>query len=148
MVTFISNDPKQTEELGYLWGREVLHGSILGLSGGLGAGKTLLAAGVARGLGVSARIQSPTFALVNEYRGGRLPFFHLDLYRLSSRNDIIAAGLEQYLVKPAGIAVVEWIDRWLEGGPWPPPPGVKLRRVEIKSIGETKRAIVYEDFGA
>jgi tRNA threonylcarbamoyladenosine biosynthesis protein TsaE len=147
MVTFISHSPGQTETLGYLWGREALHGSVIGLSGGLGAGKTVLAAGLARGLGVTARVQSPTFALVNEYRGGRLPFFHLDLYRLASRADIIAAGLEPYLVKPAGVAVVEWIERWLQEEPWPPAPGVKLRRVEIKTPGENDREIVYEDFG-
>jgi tRNA threonylcarbamoyladenosine biosynthesis protein TsaE len=148
MVTFISHSPEETEALGYLWGREALHGSIIGLSGGLGAGKTILAAGLARGLGVTARVQSPTFALVNEYRDGRLPLFHLDLYRLSTRDDIIGAGLEPYLFKPAGVAVVEWIERWLADGPWPPPPGMKLRRVEIKTTGETQRTIVYEDFGA
>jgi tRNA threonylcarbamoyladenosine biosynthesis protein TsaE len=147
MVTFISHSPEQTEALGCQWGREALHGSVIGLSGGLGAGKTVLAAGLARGLGVTARVQSPTFALVNEYRGGRLPFFHLDLYRLASRGDIIAAGLESYLCKPAGVAVVEWMERWLEDGPWPPAPGVKLRRVEIKTASETEREIVYEDFG-
>jgi tRNA threonylcarbamoyladenosine biosynthesis protein TsaE len=147
MVTFISHSPAQTAALGEQWGREVLHGSVIGLSGGLGAGKTILAAGLARGLGVTARVQSPTFALVNEYRGGRLPFFHLDLYRLASRQDIIAAGLEQYLFKPAGVAVVEWIERWLEGGPWPPAAGIKLRRVEIKTTGENDREVFYEDFG-
>jgi len=147
MVTFISHSPAQTEALGFQWGREVLHGSVIGLSGGLGAGKTILAAGLARGLGVSARVQSPTFALVNEYRDGRLPLFHLDLYRLETRGDIITAGLEPYLFKPAGVAVVEWIERWLEGGPWPPAPGTKLRRVEIKTADETDREIFYEDFG-
>ena len=60
-----------------------------------------------------ARVQSPTFALVNEYRGGRLPLFHLDLYRLATRDEIIAAGLEAYLDRPRGVAVVEWIERWL-----------------------------------
>jgi len=147
MVTFISHSPKETEFLGFLWGSEVLHGSVIGLSGDLGAGKTVLAAGLARGLGVAGRIQSPTFALVNEYRDGRLPFFHLDLYRLTSRDDIITAGLEPYLFKPPGVAVVEWIDRWLKDGPWPPAPGVKLRRVEIKTAGEMDREIFYEDFG-
>jgi tRNA threonylcarbamoyladenosine biosynthesis protein TsaE len=148
MVTFISHSPEETEGLGFQWGREALHGSVIGLSGSLGAGKTILAAGVARGLGVAARAQSPTFALVHEHRGGRLPFFHLDLYRLASRDDIITAGLELYLCKPAGVAVVEWIERWLEGGPWPPSPGLKLRRVRINTAGETDREIVYEDFGA
>ena len=147
MVTFISHSPAQTSALGEQWGREAQLGLVVGLSGGLGAGKTVLAAGLARGLGVTARVQSPTFALVNEHRGGRLPFFHLDLYRLASRQDIIAAGLEPYLFKPAGVAVVEWIERWLEDGPWPPAPGLKLRRVEITTAGDNDREISYEDFG-
>lgn len=147
MVTFISHSSRQTEALGCQWGREAPRGLVIGLSGGLGAGKTVLAAGLARGLGVAGRVPSPTFALVNEYRGGRLPFFHLDLYRLASRGDVIAAGLEPYLFKPEGVAVVEWIERWLEEGPWPPAPDLKFRRVAITTAGETGREIVYEDFG-
>src|SRR5580658_3825054 len=103
MATFISHSPKETAALGEQWGRGARPGWLIGLSGGLGAGKTLLTAGLARGLGINARIQSPTFALVNEYRQGRLPLFHLDLYRLDSRNDIVAAGLEEYLDKPEGV---------------------------------------------
>jgi tRNA threonylcarbamoyladenosine biosynthesis protein TsaE len=147
MATFISHSPAQTGALGEEWGREAQPGWVLGLSGGLGAGKTILAAGLARGLGVTARVQSPTFALVNEYRDGRLPLFHLDLYRLASRDDIIASGLELYLVRPSGVAVVEWIERWLEDGSWPVTRGVRFRRVEIKTAGETMRKILYEDFG-
>jgi tRNA threonylcarbamoyladenosine biosynthesis protein TsaE len=147
MATFISHSPAQTAALGEQWGREAQRGWLFGLSGGLGAGKTLLAAGLARGLGVTARVQSPTFAMVNEYRDGRLPLFHLDLYRLDTRDDIIGAGLEQYLDKPDGVAVVEWIERWLEKGACPPGRGVTFRRVEIKTAGETDREISYEDFG-
>ncbi|HEV7925517.1 MAG TPA: tRNA (adenosine(37)-N6)-threonylcarbamoyltransferase complex ATPase subunit type 1 TsaE [Verrucomicrobiae bacterium] len=147
MATFISHNPAETAALGEQWGRDAQPGWVLGLSGGLGAGKTILAAGLARGLGVTARVQSPTFALVNEYRDGRLPLFHLDLYRLASRDDIIAAGLEPYLVRPSGVAVVEWIERWLEDGIWQALRGVRFRRVEIKTTGETVREIVHEDFG-
>jgi len=147
MATFISHSPEETRALGEQWGREAQPGWVFGLSGGLGAGKTILAAGLARGLGVTVRVQSPTFALVNEYRDGRLPLFHLDLYRLSSRDDIIAAGLDLYLVRPAGVAVVEWIERWLEDGAWPITLGVPFRRVEIKTAGESVREIVHEDFG-
>jgi tRNA threonylcarbamoyladenosine biosynthesis protein TsaE len=147
MATFISHSPEQTSALGERWGREAQPGWVLGLSGGLGAGKTILAAGLARGLGVTGRVQSPTFALVNEYRDGRLPLFHLDLYRLTSREDIIAAGLELYLVRPSGVAVVEWIERWLQDGSWTAVRGVRFRRVEIKTAGETDREIMYEDFG-
>ncbi len=147
MATFISHSPSETSALGEEWGREAQRGWVFGLSGGLGAGKTILAAGLARGLGVSARVQSPTFALVNEYHDGRLPLFHLDLYRLASRGDIISAGLELYLTRPSGVTVVEWIERWLEDGAWPAARDGGLRRVVINSPGETEREIVYEDFG-
>src|SRR5580658_7604364 len=133
MATFISHSPAQTSALGEQWGREAQRGWLFGLSGGLGAGKTILAAGLARGLGVTGRVQSPTFALVNEYRDGRLPLFHLDLYRLESRDEIIAAGLELYLVRPSGVAVVEWIERWIGEGSWAAARGVRFRRVVINS---------------
>ncbi len=77
MATFISHSPAETAALGEQWGRQARPGWLLGLTGGLGAGKTLLAAGLARGLGVSARIQSPSFTLVNEYLDGRLPLLSL-----------------------------------------------------------------------
>jgi tRNA threonylcarbamoyladenosine biosynthesis protein TsaE len=129
------------------WGREARAGWVIGLSGDLGAGKTLLAAGIARGLGVTARVQSPTFALVNEYLDGRVPLFHLDLYRLAGREAIIAAGLEPYLCRPAGVAVVEWIERWIGDAAVPMVVGVKFRRVRIMSTSEQEREVSYEDFG-
>lgn len=147
MDTFISHSPTETAALGEQWARQAQAGWLIGLTGGLGAGKTVLAAGLARGLGVTARVQSPTFALINEYPGGRLPLAHLDLYRLATRDDIIAAGLESYLDRPQGVTVVEWIERWLDEKPRPPAPGVTFRRVEIKMSGESIREIVYEDFG-
>ena len=145
MATFISHNPAETESLGEEWGRQAESGWLIGLSGSLGAGKTQLVSGLARGLGAAGRAPSPTFALVNEYRGGRLTLFHLDLYRLSTRGQIIAAGLESYLVRPRGVAVVEWIERWL-GDDGVPSAG-KYRRVQIKTLGETEREIFYEDFG-
>jgi tRNA threonylcarbamoyladenosine biosynthesis protein TsaE len=145
MATFISHNPAETESLGEAWGRQAQSGWLIGLSGGLGAGKTQLVNGLARGLGSAARAPSPTFALVNEYHEGRLPLFHLDLYRLETREQIIAAGLESYLVRPRGVAVVEWIERWL-GGDSVPLAG-NYRRVQIKTLGETEREIIYEDFG-
>ena len=142
---FISHNPAETESLGEAWGRQAKTGWVVGLSGGLGAGKTQLVHGLARGLGVPAPVSSPTFTLVHEYRGGRLPLFHLDLYRLATREQIIAAGLEPYLTRPRGVAVVEWIERWL-GGDGVPPAG-PYRRVQIKTLGETEREILYDDFG-
>jgi tRNA threonylcarbamoyladenosine biosynthesis protein TsaE len=145
MATFISHNPAETESLGEDWGRRLPSGWLIGLSGDLGAGKTQLVNGLARGLGAAARVTSPTYTLVNEYRDGRVPLFHLDLYRLSTREQIIAAGLESYLARPRGIAVVEWIERWLAEEELP--PGGKYRRVNIKSLGEREREIIYEDFG-
>ena len=90
MATFISHSPAETEALGERWGRAAQRGLVIGLSGDLGAGKTQLVKGLARGLGIAARVHSPTFALVNEYGGGRLRLFHLDLYRLETREQIRA----------------------------------------------------------
>ena len=113
MGTLISRSPEETLAFGERWGREAQRGWVIGLSGDLGAGKTQLVKGIARGIGSPERVHSPTFALLNEYRGGRLPLFHIDLYRLNNRDEVIAAGLEEYLVHPEGITVVEWIERWL-----------------------------------
>jgi tRNA threonylcarbamoyladenosine biosynthesis protein TsaE len=112
MDTFISRSPEETEACGETWGRRAQSGWVIGLTGDLGAGKTQFVKGFARGLGVTERILSPTFILVHEYRGGRLPLFHLDLYRLDTGDQVVAAGLEDYLFQPAGVSVVEWIERW------------------------------------
>jgi len=142
MATLISNSPEETIAIGEAWGREAQRGWVIGLSGDLGAGKTQLVKGIARGLGSAAPVHSPTFALLNEYPGGRLPLFHLDLYRLDTPEQVIAAGLEEYLVSPPGIAVVEWIERWLQGGPTNARSSV-TRLVTVETMGETERRISY-----
>ena len=150
MATFISHSPEETSALGEQWGREAKPGWVIGLSGDLGAGKTQLVKGIARGLGIAARIQSPTFALVNEHGGGRLPLAHLDLYRLETSGQIIGAGLEDYFYKPLGVAVIEWCERWPDFVPHNtrPASGGFRRRVQIEQLGETERRITYEDSGA
>lgn len=112
------------------------------MSGDLGAGKTELVKGLAAGLGITARVSSPSFALVNEYAGGRLPLFHLDLYRLDTPAQIIGAGLEEYLGHPDGVTVVEWAERWFNHTPAAAPG--QLRRVRIEVVGETERRIMWE----
>jgi tRNA threonylcarbamoyladenosine biosynthesis protein TsaE len=112
MVTFISHSPAETLALGESWGRIAEPGWVIGLLGDLGAGKTVLVKGIAAGLGIRNLVHSPTFTLVNEYTGGRHPLFHLDLYRLESREAIQSAGLEDYFFDPPGISVVEWFERW------------------------------------
>ena len=149
MATFISKSPEATAKLGEQWGREAKAGWVIGLSGDLGAGKTQLVKGLARGLGVNARVHSPTFTLVNEYAGGRLPLFHLDLYRLESREQITAAGLEEFLFQPQGIAVIEWFERWLDKAASSAlAEPAFLRRVRIESLSENERQVFYEDSGA
>jgi tRNA threonylcarbamoyladenosine biosynthesis protein TsaE len=156
MDTYISHSPEETLALGEAWGRAAASGLVIGLSGDLGAGKTQLARGVARGLGITARVHSPTFTLVNQYDDGRLLLFHVDLYRLETREQIIAAGLEEYF-QPAGVAVIEWADKFFQvQGPKskaqsPESTGhglpARYRRVQIETINETERRISYEDFG-
>jgi tRNA threonylcarbamoyladenosine biosynthesis protein TsaE len=154
MVTNISHSPGETEALGEAWGRAAQSGWVIGLSGDLGAGKTRLVKGIARGLGVSALVHSPSFTLVNVYAGGRLTLFHLDLYRLpaeAAHEQIHAAGLEEYL-NPAGVTVVEWAERWL--GPIQNSKfkikdlPTRYRAVQIETLSESERRITYEDFGA
>ncbi|MFO1476772.1 MAG: tRNA (adenosine(37)-N6)-threonylcarbamoyltransferase complex ATPase subunit type 1 TsaE [Verrucomicrobiota bacterium] len=144
MVTNISNSAAETEALGAEWGLGAERGLVIGLTGDLGAGKTQLVKGIARGLGVTSRVHSPTFTLVNAYTGGRLRLFHLDLYRLETHDQILGAGLEEYL-SPDGVAVIEWAERWLDGGVTLP---ARYRSVRIETLGENVRSIAYEDFGA
>ena len=150
MATLISHSPEETEALGETWGREAESGLVIGLCGDLGAGKTQLVKGIARGLGITDRVHSPTFTLLNVYSGGRLNLNHLDLYRLESREQVIAAGLEEYFY-PAGVTVVEWAERWFGGGESSKlevrSSKSRLRWVQMDSLSETSRRIIYEDFG-
>ena len=146
---FISRSPEETASLGETWGREVQPGWVLALTGALGAGKTQLVRGLARGLGSPARVHSPTFVLVHLYEGGRLPLHHLDLYRLKGPEEVIGAGLEDYLYPRQAVAVIEWAERWLGEGFDAVHPGIrKLRRVRIELGAGDLREIGYEDSGA
>jgi tRNA threonylcarbamoyladenosine biosynthesis protein TsaE len=148
MAILITHSSAETESLGERWGREAQRGWVIGLSGDLGAGKTQLVKGLARGLGIAARVHSPTFTLVNEYTGGRLRLFHLDLYRLETHEQIVAAGLEEYL-QPDGVTVIEWAERLNEELRMKNAETPRcVRWVNIEILGETERRITYEDFGA
>ena len=139
----------ETESLGETWARAAKSGWVIGLTGDLGAGKTQLVKGLARGLGATERVHSPTFALVNEYTTGRLPLFHLDLYRLETPEQIRNAGLEDFL-QPDGVTVVEWVEKFrIPNDKFRMANGVTFfRAVHIESLNETERRITYEDFGA
>jgi tRNA threonylcarbamoyladenosine biosynthesis protein TsaE len=146
MATFISHSPAATEALGEKFGRAAERGLVLALSGDLGAGKTQFVRGLARGLGVAGRVHSPTFTLVNEYGGGRLKLFHLDLYRLETPEQILTAGIEDYL-SPDGVAVVEWAER-LQAESGKRKVENKMVGVKIEIVSETERKIIYDDLGA
>lgn len=146
-MEFISHSPVETESLGERWGREAQRGLVIALSGDLGAGKTQLVKGLARGLGVTSRVHSPTFTLVNEYADGRLRLFHLDLYRLETREQILSAGLEDYW-QPDGVAVIEWAERAKEELRMKNEESERrIRYVQIDVLNDTQRRITYEDSG-
>src|ERR1700722_13129554 len=119
----------ETLEFGGRLARELQRGDVIALSGELGAGKTALVKGIARGLGITMDVTSPTFTLIHEYGGGRLPLFHVDLYRLDSVPQALAVGIEDYLGGP-GVTVIEWAERI--ASLLPP----HTTRIQIKSLGE------------
>jgi tRNA threonylcarbamoyladenosine biosynthesis protein TsaE len=146
MTTFISHSPAETEALGEKFGRVAAYGLVIALSGDLGAGKTQFVRGLARGLEISGRVHSPTYTLVNEYGGGRLKLFHLDLYRLETPAQIRSAGIGDFL-SPDGVAVIEWAERLeAEGGRRKAENNTIAVNIEI--LSETERKIIYDDFGA
>lgn len=106
-MEFITHSPEETRTLG---GRlaDALHGGeVIAFTGDLGAGKTAFVSGMAQALGVEERVTSPTFTIVNEYEGGRLPLFHFDMYRLGSADELFHIGWEDYLAR-GGVCAVEW----------------------------------------
>jgi tRNA threonylcarbamoyladenosine biosynthesis protein TsaE len=141
-------DEEATARLGARLAALLEPGDVVGLSGDLGAGKTRLAAAVARALGVpeSIPVTSPTFTLINEYGGGRLPVYHMDLYRLGSPAELYELGLWEYY-DGAGVCLVEWCDRFADL--WPAEALVltlhlgegSARRVEVAGRGRGARLV-------
>ena len=102
-----SKSPAETEAIGQDLAARLSPGTVVAFTGDLGAGKTAFVRGMARGLGIPQRVTSPTFTIVNEYEGGRLPLFHFDMYRLHSADDLFDIGWEDFL-RRGGICAVEW----------------------------------------
>ena len=109
-MQIISNSVEETERLGAELAARLPAGSIVAFIGDLGAGKTAFVRGMARGLGITERVTSPTFTIVNEYEGGSRPLFHFDLYRLGDADELFDIGWEDYLAR-GGICAVEWSER-------------------------------------
>ena len=126
-MEFVTNSPEETEELGERLGRALSPGDVVAFTGDLGAGKTAFTRGIARGLGIGDRVTSPTFAIVNEYEGGRLPLFHFD--------KLFDIGWEDYLDR-GGVCAVEWSENVADA------LERDTVRVDIRRGGEESRRVI------
>ena len=106
-MVFLTNSPTETETVGAALAQRLTPGAVIAYRGNLGAGKTAFTRGLARGLGIQDPVTSPTYTIVNEYLGGRLPLFHFDMYRLHSADDLFDIGWDDYLER-GGVCAVEW----------------------------------------
>ena len=135
-MVFYTNAPEETEQIGEKLGRVLTPGTVIAYEGDLGAGKTAFTRGLARGLGAKDRVTSPTYTIVNEYLGGRMPLFHFDMYRLGSSDELFDIGWEDYLARN-GVCAVEWSERVTDALDQP-------LRICIEKTGESARKITIE----
>jgi tRNA threonylcarbamoyladenosine biosynthesis protein TsaE len=129
-----TRSPEETIEFGRRLATELRAGDVVALTGEIGAGKTCLVKGIALGLGVAQDVTSPTFTIIHEYCGGRLPLYHVDLYRLESTQQMIAIGIEEYL-RGDGVTVIEWAEKIEALLP------ERTKRVRMEVVGENARRI-------
>ncbi|MBQ2927053.1 MAG: tRNA (adenosine(37)-N6)-threonylcarbamoyltransferase complex ATPase subunit type 1 TsaE [Oscillospiraceae bacterium] len=135
-MTFLTNSPAETEAVGSALGKILPAGTILAYRGDLGAGKTAFTRGLAKGLGCTDMVTSPTYTIVNEYLSGRLPLFHFDMYRLASSDDLWDIGWEDYLER-GGICAVEWSENVADALE-------DAISITIEKLGEESRRITIE----
>lgn len=140
MKEYISHSPEETEAIGEALGRALRGGEVIAYRGGLGLGKTCFTRGLARGLGFTGNVTSPTFALVQEYTGGRLPLYHFDLYRISSIEDLDTTGFFEYL-DTGGVLAVEWSENFTAVLP------ENTVTVSFERLDDTGRKITVENTG-
>jgi tRNA threonylcarbamoyladenosine biosynthesis protein TsaE len=141
-LDLISHSPDQTRRFGYHLGRLARPGDVILLHGQIGVGKTALAQGIARGLGVEGYVQSPTFTLASEHTGHtadgkRATLYHLDLYRLEEAGELASFGYEEYFDEPAGIVVIEWPERLAEEVP------EEHLLISLEHLADTKRRLAF-----
>ena len=135
-MEYITNSPVETEQIGAALAKILPAGTVIAYRGDLGAGKTAFTRGLAKGLGCTDMVTSPTYTIVNEYLSGKMPLFHFDMYRLSSADDLWDIGWEDYLDR-GGICAVEWsenVEEALED----------FFLVNIEKIGDESRRITIE----
>ena len=135
-MQYITTSPAQTEALGAALGQRLKAGTVIAYRGDLGAGKTAFTRGLARGLGCREIVTSPTYTIVNEYLGGRIPLFHFDMYRLASSDDLWDIGWDDYLER-GGVCAVEWSENVADAMEDP-------IIITIEKTGEESRRITIE----
>jgi tRNA threonylcarbamoyladenosine biosynthesis protein TsaE len=135
-MEFITHSPEETEKIGAALGRLIPAGTVIAYCGDLGAGKTAFTRGLARGLGCTEQVTSPTYTIVNEYLSGRAPLFHFDMYRLRSADDLWDIGWEDYLDRN-GVCAVEWSENVREALE-------DAMTVRIDKLGDDTRRITLE----
>ena len=144
-MEFLSNSPAQTESFAAELAQRLSPGTVIAYRGDLGAGKTAFTRGLAKGLGITESVTSPTYTIVNEYLSGKLPLFHFDMYRLRSSDDLFDIGWEDYLER-GGVCAVEWSENVPEAMEDAlvitiEKTGEDTRRITVKGSGE------YADIG-
>ncbi|HIT34080.1 MAG TPA: tRNA (adenosine(37)-N6)-threonylcarbamoyltransferase complex ATPase subunit type 1 TsaE [Candidatus Faecousia intestinigallinarum] len=135
-MELITHSPQETEQIGEKLGQVLRPGAVIAYRGGLGAGKTAFTRGLARGLGCTERITSPTYTIVNEYLSGRMPLFHFDMYRLRCAEELFDIGWEDYLER-GGVCAVEWSENVAEAME-------DAITVSLEKTGEDSRHITIE----
>lgn len=133
-MKYTTKSPQETIELGKKLGEKLLPGDVIAFKGDLGAGKTTLTRGISIGMGLGDNVTSPTFALVNEYRGGKTPLIHFDMYRISDETDLEMTGFFDYLEEGC-VAAVEWSEN--VSGALPK----NAIKIIIKRLGDEEREI-------
>jgi tRNA threonylcarbamoyladenosine biosynthesis protein TsaE len=136
VLEFVTNSPEETEAVGEKLAQTLLPGTVIAYEGDLGAGKTAFTRGLARGLGIIDCVTSPTYTIVQEYLGGRMPLFHFDMYRLGSSDELFDIGWEDYLER-GGVCAVEWSENVRDALESP-------ITVRIERLGDTQRRITIE----
>jgi len=135
-MQYTTNSPAETEKLGAALAVKLEPGTVIAYRGDLGAGKTAFTRGLAKGLGCTDLVTSPTYTIVNEYLGGRLPLFHFDMYRLRSSDDLFDIGWEDYLER-GGVCAVEWSENVADAME-------DAVSITIEKLGEDSRRITIE----
>ena len=135
-MEYITNSPEETEKLEAALANVLTPGTVIAYRGDLGAGKTAFTRGLARGLGCDELVTSPTYTIVNEYLGGRLPLFHFDMYRLRCTDDLWDIGWEDYLDRQ-GVCAVEWSENV-------PEAMAGALTVRIEKLGDSVRRITID----